>query len=151
MSKIEKCILTNMCMIYDNDGNVLVQDKIHKEWGGVTFPGGHIKKNEALVDSVIREIKEETGLTIKSPKLCGVKQFEYRKGIRYIVFFYKTNEFEGELKSSREGKVFWVKADEVKSLDIADDFDDMFDIFMNDDLQEFQWVRQKGEWIKKIL
>ena len=89
--------------------------------------------------------------TIKSPKLCGVKQFEYRKGIRYIVFFYKTNKFEGKLKSSREGKMFWVKADEVKSLDIADDFYDMFDIFMNDDLQEFQWVKKKGEWIKRIL
>ena len=95
--------------------------------------------------------KEETGLTIHSPKLCGIKQFEYRKGIRYIVFFYKTNRFEGELQSSREGNVFWVKAEEVKRMRIADDFDDMFDIFINDDLQEFQWVRENGEWRKRIL
>lgn len=42
MSKYEKIELTNMCMIYDNNGNVVVQDKINQSWGGITFPGGHI-------------------------------------------------------------------------------------------------------------
>lgn len=65
MSKYEKIELTNMCMIYDNNGNVVVQDKINQSWGGITFPGGHIEKQESFVDSVIREVKEETGLIIK--------------------------------------------------------------------------------------
>ena len=60
MSKYEKIELTNMCMIYDNNGNVMVQDKINQSWGGITFPGGHIEKQESSVDSVIREVKEET-------------------------------------------------------------------------------------------
>ena len=63
-----------MCMIYDDAGNILVQDRVSKSWGGVTFPGGHIEKGESIVESVIREIKEETGLDIKKPKICGVKQ-----------------------------------------------------------------------------
>ncbi len=150
MSKAEKCILTNMCMVYDASGNVLVQEKRNKEWGGVTFPGGHVKKDEAFTDAVIREVKEETGLTIRQPILCGIKQFPYH-GSRYIVLFYKTNQFDGTLKSSREGKVFWVKAEELKSLPLAPDFDEMADIFMDDSLQEFQWKQEHGQWTKRIL
>lgn len=72
MSKYEKAELTNMCMIYDGAGRVVVQDKVGKNWGGITFPGGHVEKDESFVDSVIREVKEETGLDIQSPKLCGI-------------------------------------------------------------------------------
>ena len=55
--------LTNMCMIYDNAGNVLVEEKIGKNYRGLIFPGGHVENRESVVDSMIREIKEETGLT----------------------------------------------------------------------------------------
>ena len=47
-----------MCMVYDDAGNVLVQDKVDKKWSGLTFPGGHIEKGESFVDSVIREVYE---------------------------------------------------------------------------------------------
>ncbi len=63
--RAEVVTLTNMCMIYDDKGNVLVQDKVDETWGGLTFPGGHIEKGESFVDSVIREVYEETGLTIE--------------------------------------------------------------------------------------
>ena len=66
MHKYEKIELTNMCMIYDNDGNVVVQEKLNKNWGGITFPGGHVETGESFVDSVIREVKEETGLDVKN-------------------------------------------------------------------------------------
>ena len=74
MERIDKVILTNMCMVYDGT-KVLVEEKIGKDYKGIIFPGGHIEENEPVVDSVIREIKEETGLTIKNPKLCGVKDW----------------------------------------------------------------------------
>lgn len=66
----EKTELTNMCMIYDNKGNILVQDRVSKDWGGVTFPGGHIEKGVSFVQSVIREVKEEAGLDIKIHKIA---------------------------------------------------------------------------------
>ena len=66
--RTETVTLTNMCMVYDDAGNVLVQDKVDKKWSGLTFPGGHIEKGESFVDSVIREVYEETGLTIEKPK-----------------------------------------------------------------------------------
>ena len=78
MSNYEKVKLTNMCMIYDNDGNVVVQDKINKSWGGITFPGGHIEKQESFVDSVVREVKEETGLKAKAAEPGRPKSFIFR-------------------------------------------------------------------------
>lgn len=48
MDRSEKTVLTNMCMIYDDDGNVLVQDRRDSDWGGITFPGGHVEKESPL-------------------------------------------------------------------------------------------------------
>lgn len=95
-----------MCLICD-ETRILVEEKCGTSYsGGLVFPGGHVEKNESLQDSVIREMKEETGLTIKNPKLCGVKDWIEKDGTRYLVLLYKTDEFEGELKSSEEGRVF---------------------------------------------
>ena len=47
--RTEQVTLTNMCMVYDDNGNVLVQDKVDSDWGGLTFPGGHIEKGESFV------------------------------------------------------------------------------------------------------
>ena len=60
-----------MCMVYDGN-KVLVIDRKKQNWPGITLLSGHIEKDESLVDSVIREVKEETGLTIKSPILVGI-------------------------------------------------------------------------------
>ena len=45
--------LTNMCMIYDGRGNVLVEEKLVHNIKGLIFPGGHVEPGEAFVDSVI--------------------------------------------------------------------------------------------------
>lgn len=146
MSRKENCILTNMCMIYDGD-NILLQDRMNPDWPGITFPGGHIETGESFVDSVIREVKEETGLDISNVTLCGVKQWTQRDGeYRYIVFFYKTNTFSGEIKSSDEGRVFWIKKDQLKNYTLANDFDKMFEVFDNDNLSENYYWFEDNEW-----
>lgn len=139
MAGEERAIFTNMCMIYDDDGNILVQDRVNPDWSGVTFPGGHVEAKESFVSSVIREVKEETGLNIENPVLCGIKQFQTKSGARYIVLFYKTNKFSGELVSSDEGRVFWIKRSELESYSLADDFEDMVKVFESDDLSEFYY------------
>ena len=87
MSRSEPAIFTNLCMVSDGNGNVLVQDRRNPDWPGVTFPGGHVEPGESFVEAVIREVWEETGLTIENPRLCGVKQFQTENGARYVVFF----------------------------------------------------------------
>ena len=96
MSRTTPTILCNLCMVEDlENGKVVLQyrspEKTH--WAGYAFPGGHIEEGESLVESVIREIYEETGLTITNPKLVAVKDWPQDEGGRYIVFCYKATEF----------------------------------------------------------
>jgi len=112
MERMERVILTNLCMIQDGT-KVLVEEKVGKGADGIIFPGGHVEENEPIVDSVIREMKEETGLTIERPKLCGVKEWINEDGSRYVVFLFRADRFSGELASSEEGRVFWLEKEDV--------------------------------------
>lgn len=144
--RTETVTLTNMCMVYDENGNVLVQDRVDKNWGGLTFPGGHVEKGESFVDSVIREVYEETGLTIENPRICGTKDWITKDGTRYIVIFYKTNKFSGTLRSSEEGEVKWMSVEEMKKGRLADDMEDMLRVFLEDEISEFHYKVENGTW-----
>ena len=148
MARSEVCELTCMVMVYDDNGNVLVQDKKGKHWRGVNFPGGHVEMGESFVDCAIREVKEETGLIVSDLKLCGVKQFQTSKeNVRYIVFYFKTNSFSGELMSSEEGEVFWVKREHLFDYETVEDFDKMVEVFERDSFNENIYAQdENGKW-----
>ncbi len=135
MERIENVILTNMCMVYDGS-KALVERKISKDGTGIVFPGGHVEENEPIVDSVIREIYEETGLTISNPKLCGIKDWFFEDGTRYLVFLFKTNQFTGALRSSDEGEVFWVEQSDLLHMDLMWHMDLMIPIFTGEQFSE---------------
>lgn len=149
MAYSEYCEIATLCLVYDGD-KILVQDRVKDDWKGIVLPGGHVEKEEAFTDAIIREIKEETNLDIYNPKLVGTKQFQDEEDKRYIVFLYRTNEFEGELKSSEEGEMMWVHRDELLSMNLVEDFMDLLEVFENDHLQEFLYVRD-GDVIKKRI
>ena len=152
MTRSESAIFTNMCMIYEGNGNILVQDRKSKDWPGITFPGGHVEKNESFVESVIREVLEETGLTINSPELCGIKQFQDKNGVRYIVLLYKTKHYTGDIQSSEEGEVFWIKREDLLNYPLANDFEEMIKIFESNRLSEFYYFKDdKNDWAFKLL
>ena len=151
MSRSEHVILTNLCMVYDHDGNILVQDRLAPDWPGLCFPGGHVEPGESFVESVIREVREETGLTIETPILCGTKQFQTDDDERYVVLFYKTDRFSGELRSSDEGEVFWIPKADLPNYTLSVDFMDMLKIFESDDLSEFYYYREQDDWKRKLL
>lgn len=151
MARSEQAIFTNLCMVYDDAGNILVQDRVDPSWPGLCFPGGHVEPGESFVESVIREVWEETGLTIENPILCGTKQFQTKRGERYVVFFYKTNRFTGEIRSSDEGKVFWIPRKDLEQYTLVDDFMDMVKVFENEDLSEFYYYTENEKWKLKLL
>ena len=150
MSRQIPVTLTNMCMVYDGD-RVLVQDRVDPDWPGITFPGGHVESGESFCASVIREVFEETGLTIENPRLCGLKEWENQDGSRYIVLFYKTNQFSGQLKSSEEGKVFWSSIESLSGLKLSLDFQQHLDLFFNEDLSEAFYENTDLGWKLHLL
>ena len=135
----------NMCMVYDGD-KVLVQNRVKKDYRGITFPGGKVEQGESFTDAVIREIFEETGLTIKNPMLCGIKDW-YEEEKRYAILFYKTNKFTGSLVSSDEGEVNWVKLSEMKDLKLASGMDKMLKVFLEEDISEHYIYEENNGWI----
>ena len=141
--RTEQVELTVLCLIHNED-SYLLQDRVKKDWNGYTLPGGHIEPGESIVDAVVREMKEETGLTIKSPRLCGVKQFPIEGG-RYIVFLFETDQFEGKLVDSEEGKMHWVKISELSNVNLVNDFEELIEVMMSNILTEFQYVVENDE------
>lgn len=152
MSRSEKAIFTNLCMVYDENGNILVQNRKDASWPGICFPGGHVEPGESFVEAVIREIWEETGLRIENPRLCGTKQFQTDNGERYVVFFYKTDRFSGTLRSSEEGEVFWIPRKDLSKYPLVPDFESMLKVFEEDTLSEFYYyTEENGGWGLKLL
>ena len=149
MGKFQRVEITNMCMICDGS-RVLVQDRKNPKWPGVIFPGGHVEPGESFADSVIREIKEETGLDIADVQLCGIKQYVPRPEEnydRYVVLLYKTSTFSGELKGSEEGSVFWLEREELLNYPHPHGFESMVEVFEKEALSENYWAYQNGELI----
>ena len=123
--RTETVTLTNMCMVYDDAGNVLVQDKVDKKWSGLTFPGGHIEKGESFVDSVIREVYEETGLRLTSYRYRGIVTFVFEDEPAEYMSLYTADGFEGSvtnpdgsMKECNEGVLAWVKKEAVGMLNL---------------------------------
>ncbi len=141
--KPEKVIFMNMCMVCDGD-KVLALNKVGKYYSGITFPGGHVEHGEIYLDAVIREIYEETGLTIKNPILKGIYHW-YRDGLHNVGLLYKATAFEGQLISSEEGEVYWIPLEEYRQLSLAHGMDKVLQIMENDTFTEcFMDVHEDG-------
>ena len=150
MARTEPVELATLCLICDGN-RILLQNRVKRDWQGFALPGGHVEPAESIVEAVIREVYEETGLTIFSPRLCGVKQFQTENG-RYLVFLFKAERFTGELQSSEEGEMQWVKRSELASLPTVPDFAELLAVFDREDLTEFLYEKTpENDWSVRLL
>ena len=147
---MERVIFTNMCMISDAQGNVLIQERNDPDWPGATFPGGHVEPGESFLASVKREVWEETGLTVDHLNLCGVKWWLQEDGSRYVVLCYRTSHFSGTLHDSSEGTVRWVPLASFDRLQLASGMEYMIRLFTEEDTCEHRFDRSQGDWINII-
>ena len=148
MSRTENVELTVLCLITDGD-RILLQNRTKNDWQGYTLPGGHVEPGESFVDAVIREMTEETGLTILDPRLVGVKQFPLENG-RYVVLLFKATRWSGDLISSEEGQMEWIEYSELSTVKTVDDFDALLRVMNTPELTEFQYLVTGDEWTVTI-
>ena len=150
MRRTENTIFTNICMVYDGEGNVLVQNRLNPDWPGIVFPGGHVEAGESFYDAAVREVFEETGLTVSELQMCGIKDWFRDDGTRYVVLLYKTDKFEGELTSSDEGEVMWIPLAKLQDTETPESMKTMLKVFLEDNLSEQFFYKDDGKWIEVL-
>ncbi len=150
MDRTENVELTMLVMLEDSDGRVLMQDRVDSNWSGLCFPGGHVEPGESIVNAAIREMQEETGLTVKGLKLCGIKQFPIQNG-RYLVFLFRTKDFTGQLQSSSEGQMHWLRREDFSQFTCSDNLNELLSVFDNDALNEMFWTIENENWKLELL
>lgn len=150
METTERVVFTNMCMVSDCCGNVLVQNRADKGWPGLAFPGGPVELGESFTDSVVREVYEETGLCISRLQMCGIKDWMCEDGARYVVLLYRVDAFSGEIASSDEGEVFWTPLHGLEECPPANGICSILPLFCNNALTEQFFFKKNGEWMEEI-
>ena len=119
--------LTIMCMVYKDDGSFLVENRLKKDWPGLTFPGGHVEDDELIENAVMREMKEETGLELSEIEPRGYIEWnEFGDNVRHLAMLFRTKKYKGTLKSSKEGEIFFIKEKDIGKYLLSNDFEKIY-------------------------
>lgn len=109
------------CIIYNNEEKILLGlrckpgDK--QEW---CLPGGTIERDETPSEGVIREVKEEVGLTITAPhRVLSTRNAK----TGWTDFIFEAREWEGKPQAQKEefSALIWVTVEEAKGLELYPD------------------------------
>ena len=117
----EMAELSTLCYI-EKDGkylmlhrNVKKNDVNEGKWIGV---GGHFEKDESPEECLLREVKEETGLTLTSYQYRAMVTFVSGNGVTEYMSLFTADGFEGELIPCDEGDLEWVEISRIEELNL---------------------------------
>ncbi len=110
--------LTTLCYV-ERDGKYLMLHRTkregdinHDKWLGV---GGHFEEGESPEECMCREVKEETGLTVRAWRARGIVTF-IGGGICEYMHLFTVDDFTGEVTDCDEGDLEWVDKALVSNL-----------------------------------
>ena len=114
-----KSNLTTLCYI-ERDGKYLMMHRVKKahdinkyKWVGI---GGHFEADESPEECLLREAKEETGLTLTDYKQRGIITFMSDRWQTEYMFLYTASAYEGEIGECNEGTLEWIDKEKVYEL-----------------------------------
>lgn len=111
--------LTTLCYIEHDDQYLMLHrvkkenDENHDKWIGV---GGKFEEGESPEDCLLREVKEETGLTLREYCLRGIITFVSNEWGTEYMYLYTATKYEGTLIECDEGELVWVPKDKLSEL-----------------------------------
>jgi 8-oxo-dGTP diphosphatase len=152
---IMKSQLTTLCYIEENGKYLMLHrtkkdnDENHDKWIGV---GGHFEKGESPEDCLVREVKEETGLTLHSFDFRGIVTFVSDENPAEYMCLFTSKDFSGEMISCNEGQLEWVDKSEVTNLNLWEG-DKLFLELLTKDVPFFSMklVYKNGQLVEKYL
>lgn len=110
---------STLCYIV-KDGKVLMLHRVkkkndinHDKWIGI---GGKFEPEEAPEECILREAKEETGLTLTAWQCRGVVTFLQEGGEGEYMYLFTADDFTGELMECEEGDLQWVSLEFLDAL-----------------------------------
>ena len=119
----------NVC-IKDGD-KILLLNRQHDHFKGWIPPGGKVEFPESFFEAAVREVKEETGLTVLNLELKGISGFTNpSKNERYVYYDFLCDRFEGEIQESREGKPRWFHLTEIADLPMQQTIRDRLPLYL---------------------
>jgi 8-oxo-dGTP diphosphatase len=105
------------------DGAVLlIQRATDPHAGKWSIPGGHVEAGETLADAVERELREETGLSVRCGPLLGWVE-RIGPGYHFVILDFTvevSDDPAGVVAGSDAGAVAWVPLEEVPTLSLVD-------------------------------
>ncbi|WP_371263508.1 8-oxo-dGTP diphosphatase [Paenibacillus sp. 1_12] len=147
--------LYTMCLVQDGDRVLLVNRPSEKGFPGYIGPGGKIDFPESPTEGAIREVYEETGLTVTKLVFKGLSEHvDPKTRYRYMVFNYVAIAHEGTLLSNPpEGELLWVKISEALDLPMQPWFKERFPLFFEEGTFEIHavWDEEHKQTMKKTV
>lgn len=151
---MEKSRMTTLCYI-ERDGAYLMLHRVSKKhdvnkdkWIGI---GGHFEEGESPEECLLREAKEETGLTLTSYRFRGLVTFMAEGWPTEYMCLYTADKYEGEMADCNEGVLEWVKKEEVLKLNLWEG-DKIFFRLLNEDVPFFSLkLSYSGDRLKEAV